>query len=176
MSGKRKKNKPVRFTDGVPPNEQQRKAKGELTDVCAGKGQNLYQIGDNWFRRGELYDASQQIAALKTVLGPEEYDRRKVRKFTEVGGKVDKEVVAEENQVEKVVGKNEDEDEEDSEEDEDSEEEDSDNEKEEDAAGGDNADEEKKQPGGKGKKRKSPPARKKQAKKDKFLPPPALSQ
>eukprot|EP01047_Picozoa_sp_COSAG01_P125421 COSAG01_NODE_54467_length_331_cov_93.073276_1_plen_26_part_10 len=26
MSGKRKKNKPVRFTDGVPPNEQQRKA------------------------------------------------------------------------------------------------------------------------------------------------------
>jgi hypothetical protein len=51
MSGKRKKNKPVRFTDGVPPNEQQRKAKGELTDVCAGKGQNLYQIGDNWFRR-----------------------------------------------------------------------------------------------------------------------------
>jgi hypothetical protein len=175
MSGKRKKNKPVRFTDGVPPNEQQRKAKGELTDVCAGKGQNLYQIDDKWFRRGELYDASRQIAALKTVLGPEEYDRRKVRKFTEVGGKVDKEVVAEENQVEKVVGKNEDEDEEDSEEDEDSEEEDSDNEKEEDAAGGDNADEEKKQPGGKGKKRKSPP-RKKQAKKDKFLPPPALSQ
>jgi cobalamin biosynthesis protein CobT len=173
MSGKRKKNKPVRFTDGVPPNEQQRKAKGELTDVCAGKGQNLYQIGDNWFRRGELYDASQQIAALKTVLGPEEYDRRKVRKFTEDGGGVD--------QVENFVGKNEDEDEEDSEEDEDSEEEDSeeedsDNEKEEDAAGGDNADEEKKQPGGKGKKRKSPPARKKQAKKDKFLPPPALSQ
>jgi hypothetical protein len=78
------------------------KRRVSLTDVCAGKGQNLYQIDDKWFRRGELYDASQQIAALKTVLGPEEWDRRKKRKFTEVGGKVDKGVV-EEIQVEKVV-------------------------------------------------------------------------